>query len=254
MSENLTLSLNETNQYINKNRSSINKISSSNQINNTNFNKTFNSNFYISMKNNERNFLESSIKSPSKILNKSNNNNEKKNKSLSKTFGKSKMEYDQFNFGPKKGSPLKKINTTILTAHLTDKNNVLSIQKNQKNSIFSKENNKEANNAKYMAGFPLIKNIKKEEVKENYKSQKSFNYIKDRYITNHNGVAQLPLLSSILAKTKVKLKQNYEYKKNEEKYSVIKKCLKEKEYKKINDILDEDNQKMQKKLKRNLKH
>jgi serine/threonine protein kinase len=72
MSENLTLSLNETNQYINKNRSSINKISSSNQINNTNFNKTFNSNFYISMKNNERNFLESSIKSPSKILNKSN--------------------------------------------------------------------------------------------------------------------------------------------------------------------------------------
>ena len=253
MSENLTISLNETNKYINENRSSINKKTSSNQINNTNFNKTFNSKFYIPMKNNERNFLESSIKSPSRILNKSNNNNEKKNKSLSKTFGKKKMEYDKFNFGSKKSSPLKKINTTILTAHLTDKNNYLSIQKNRKSSILSKENNKDVNNAKYMLGFPLIKSIKKEQEKENYKNQKSIDLIKDRYITNHNGIAQLPLLSSILAKTKVKLKQNYEYKKCDEKDSIIKKCMKEKEYKKVNDILDEDNQKMQKKIEEKFK-
>ena len=250
MSENLTISLNETNQNINENRSSINKKTSFNQINNNNnFNKTFNSKFYISMKNNERNFLESSIKSPSKI---SNNNNDKKNKTLSKTFGNNKMEYDKFNFGPKKGSPLKQINTNILTAHLTDKND-LSIHKNRKSSIFSKENNKEINNTKYMLGFPLIKSIKKEQEKENDKNQKSINLIKDRYITNHNGIAQLPLLSSILAKTKVKLKQNYEHKKNEENDSVIKKCMKEKEYKKINDILEEDNQKMQKKIEEKFK-
>ena len=250
MSENLTISLNETNQNINENRSSINKKTSFNQINNNNnFNKTFNSKFYISMKNNERNFLESSIKSPSKI---SNNNNDKKNKTLSKTFGNNKMEYDKFNFGPKKGSPLKQINTNILTAHLTDKND-LSIHKNRKSSIFSKENNKEINNTKYMLGFPLIKSIKKEQEKENDKNQKSINLIKDRYITNHNGITQLPLLSSILAKTKVKLKQNYEYKKNEENDSVIKKCMKEKEYKKINDILEEDNQKMQKKIEEKFK-
>ena len=252
MSENLTISLNETNQNINENRSSINKKTSFNQINNNNFNKTFNSKFYISMKNNERNFLESSIKSPSKISNKSNNNNDKKNKTLSKTFGNNKMEYDKFNFGPKKGSPLKQINTNILTAHLTDKND-LSIHKNRKSSIFSKENNKEINNTKYMLGLPLVKNIKKEQEKENDKNQKSINLIKDRYITNHNGITQLPLLSSILAKTKVKLKQNYEHKKNEENDSVIKKCMKEKEYKKINDILDEDNQKMQKKIEEKFK-
>ena len=252
MSENLTISLNETNQNINENRSSINKKTSFNQINNNNFNKTFNSKFYISMKNNERNFLESSIKSPSKISNKSNNNNDKKNKTLSKTFGNNKMEYDKFNFGPKKGSPLKQINTNILTAHLTDKND-LSIHKNRKSSIFSKENNKEINNTKYMLGLPLVKNIKKEQEKENDKNQKSINLIKDRYITNHNGITQLPLLSSILAKTKVKLKQNYEHKKNEENDSVIKKCMKEKEYKKINDILDEDNQKMQKKIEEKIK-
>ena len=250
MSENLTISLNETNQNINENRSSINKKTSFNQINNNNnFNKTFNSKFYISMKNNERNFLESSIKSPSKI---SNNNNDKKNKTLSKTFGNNKMEYDKFNFGPKKGSPLKQINTNILTAHLTDKND-LSIHKNRKSSIFSKENNKEINNTKYMLGLPLVKNIKKEQEKENDKNQKSINLIKDRYITNHNGITQLPLLSSILAKTKVKLKQNCEHKKNEENDSVIKKCMKEKEYKKINDILDEDNQKMQKKIEEKFK-
>ena len=253
MSENLTISLNETNQNINENRSSINKKTSFNQINNNNnFNKTFNSKFYISMKNNERNFLESSIKSPSKISNKSNNNNDKKNKTLSKTFGNNKMEYDKFNFGPKKGSPLKQINTNILTAHLTDKND-LSIHKNRKSSIFSKENNKEINNTKYMLGLPLVKNIKKEQEKENDKNQKSINLIKDRYITNHNGITQLPLLSSILAKTKVKLKQNYEHKKNEENDSVIKKCMKEKEYKKINDILEEDNQKMQKKIEEKFK-
>ena len=252
MSENLTISLNETNQNINENRSSINKKTSFNQINNNNFNKTFNSKFYISMKNNERNFLESSIKSPSKISNKSNNNNDKKNKALSKTFGNNKMEYDKFNFGPKKGSPLKQINTNILTAHLTDKND-LSIHKNRKSSIFSKENNKEINNTKYMLGLPLVKSIKKEQEKENDKNQKSINLIKDRYITNHNGITQLPLLSSILAKTKVKLKQNYEYKKSEEKDSIIKKCMKEKEYKKINDILDEDNQKMQKKIEEKFK-
>ena len=252
MSENLTISLNETNQNINENRSSINKKTSFNQINNNNFNKTFNSKFYISTKNNERNFLESSIKSPSKISNKSNNNNDKKNKTLSKTFGNNKMEYDKFNFGPKKGSPLKQINTNILTAHLTDKND-LSIHKNRKSSIFSKENNKEINNTKYMLGLPLVKNIKKEQEKENDKNQKSINLIKDRYITNHNGITQLPLLSSILAKTKVKLKQNYEHKKNEENDSVIKKCMKEKEYKKITDILDEDNQKMQKKIEEKFK-
>ena len=252
MSENLTISLNETNQNINENRSSINKKTSFNQINNNNFNKTFNSKFYISMKNNERNFLESSIKSPSKISNKSNNNNDKKNKTLSKTFGNNKMEYDKFNFGPKKGSPLKQINTNILTAHLTDKND-LSIHKNRKSSIFSKENNKEINNTKYMLGLPLVKSIKKEQEKENDKNQKSINLIKDRYITNHNGITQLPLLSSILAKTKVKLKQNYEHKKNEENDSVIKKCMKEKEYKKINDILEEDNQKMQKKIEEKFK-
>ena len=252
MSENLTISLNETNQNINENRSSINKKTSFNQINNNNFNKTFNSKFYISMKNNERNFLESSIKSPSKISNKSNNNNDKKNKTLSKTFGNNKMEYDKFNFGPKKGSPLKQINTNILTAHLTDKND-LSIHKNRKSSIFSKENNKEINNTKYMLGLPLVKSIKKEQEKENDKNQKSINLIKDRYITNHNGITQLPLLSSILAKTKVKLKQNCEHKKNEENDSVIKKCMKEKEYKKINDILEEDNQKMQKKIEEKFK-
>jgi hypothetical protein len=119
------------------------------------------------------------------------------------------MEYDNFNFGSKKGSPLKKLNTIILADHITDKNNNLSLKKNRKSSIFSKENNKEVNNTKYKAGFPLIKSMKKEQGKENYKGQKSVNLIKDRYIINHNGIAQLPLLSSILAKTKVKLKQNY---------------------------------------------
>jgi len=251
MSENLAFSLNETRKYLNENRTSINKKSSCNQINKTNFNKTFNSKLYISMKNNERNFLESSIKSPSKVLDRSNNTNEKKNKSLTKTFGKNKMEFDKFNFGSKKISPLKKINTTILAAHLTEKNNYLSIPKNRKSSNFSKENIKEVNNTKYILGYPLIKSTKKE--KENNKNQKSVNIIKDRYIINHNGIAQLPLLSSILSKTKVKLKQNYEYKKKEEKDSIIKKCMKEKEYNKINELLDEDNQKMQKKIEEKFK-
>lgn len=250
MSVNLTFSLNETNQNINDIRSSIR---TSNQMNNKNFNKTFNSKFYISTKNNERNFLESSIKTPSKIFNKSNNNNEKKNKSLSKTFGKKKMEYDKFIFGSRKGSPLKKINTTILTAHLGDKNHYFSIKKNRKTSIFSKENNKDVNNSKQIFGYPLIKSINKELGKENNKNQKSANLIKDKYITCHNGITQLPLLSSILDKTKVKLRQNYQYKKNDEKDSLIKKCMKEKEYKKINDILDEDNQEMQKKIEEKFK-
>ena len=83
------------------------------------------------------------------------------------------------------------------------------------------------------------------------KNKKVGKLTEHKSITKNNGVLKLPLLSNILHKTKVEPKISH--KKIDDEEMLIQKCIEEKDYNKINDILDKDNENMNKLIEEKMK-
>ena len=218
-------------------------------------NNFFNNKFSLNLKNrNSINILASSMKKPALPLNKIIKVIDKRNTSFSRTLRKPHFNYDEiinFNFGSKNPAKLKLINTKALTTNTPEKTNnqniSIKIKEKDKSSLFNKKKNiinKRKN--KYALGYQWTKNFNEENEKN-----KNTNLSEHKSITNNNGILQLPLLSNILYNTKVKPKKNIYT--DDDKDSLIKKYIEKKEYDKINDILDKDNEKMNKLIESKMK-
>ena len=218
-------------------------------------NNFFNNKFSLNLKNrNSINILASSMKKPALPLNKIIKVIDKRNTSFSRTLRKPHFNYDEiinFNFGSKNPAKLKLINTKALTTNTPEKTNnqniSIKMKEKDKSSLFNKKKNiinKRKN--KYALGYQWTKNFNEENEKN-----KNTNLSEHKSITNNNGILQLPLLSNILYNTKVKPKKNIYT--DDDKDSLIKKYIEKKEYDKINDILDKDNEKMNKLIESKMK-
>ena len=218
-------------------------------------NNFFNNKFSLNLKNrNSINILASSMKKPALPLNKIIKVIDKRNTSFSRTLRKPHFNYDEiinFNFGSKNPAKLKLINTKALTTNTPEKTNnqniSIKIKEKDKSSLFNKKKNiinKRKN--KYALGYQWTKNFNEENEKN-----KNTNLSEHKSITNNNGILQLPLLSNILYNTKVKPKKSIYT--DDDKDSLIKKYIEKKEYDKINDILDKDNEKMNKLIESKMK-
>ena len=188
------------------------------------------------------------------LLEKDNSNKIKmnRNRAFSKTFGRSKLNYEDiinFNFGSKKPNHLKLVNTSVLASNASDQKNDKSILikknvKEKRTSLFNKKNNANSNHSKYFLGDTWSKNFEKKEKYVNLSERKS--------ISNNNGILKLPLLSSLITKTKIKNRNDKDIDEND-KETIIKKHFKEKNYKKIRDILDKDEEITNKKIEEKFK-
>ena len=218
-------------------------------------NNFFNNKFSLNLKNrNSINILASSMKKPALPLNKIIKVIDKRNTSFSRTLRKPHFNYDEiinFNFGSKNPAKLKLINTKALTTNTPEKTNnqniSIKMKEKDKSSLFNKKKNiinKRKN--KYALGYQWTKNFNEENEKN-----KNTNLSEHKSITNNNGILQLPLLSNILYNTKVKPKKSIYT--DDDKDSLIKKYIEKKEYDKINDILDKDNEKMNKLIESKMK-
>lgn len=218
-------------------------------------NNFFNNKFSLNLKNrNSINILASSMKKPALPLNKIIKVIDKRNTSFSRTLRKPHFNYDEiinFNFGSKNPAKLKLINTKALTTNTPEKTNnqniSIKMKEKDKSSLFNKKKNiinKRKN--KYALGYQWTKNFNEENEKN-----KNSNLSEHKSITNNNGILQLPLLSNILYNTKVKPKKSIYT--DDDKDSLIKKYIEKKEYDKINDILDKDNEKMNKLIESKMK-
>ena len=232
------------NSVINKDNFIIHKNTFNSKINN-NF---FNNKFSLNPKNrNSINILASSMKKPTLPLSKIIKVIDKRNISLTRTLRKPHFNYEEiinFNFGSKKPAKLKFIHTKALTTNTPEKTNNQSIsikmKKKDRSSLFNKKKNINKRKNNYAHGYQWTKNFTEENEKN-----KNTNLSEHKSITNNNGILQLPLLSNILYNTKVKPKKSF-YNDDEDKDSMIKKYIEKKEYDKINDLLDKDNEKMNK--------
>ena len=207
-----------------------------------------------------KNVFSNSIKKPSIIINFPNNYNEKRNSSFSRTFGKTQFNYDEiinFNFGSKKQAQLKFINTSALTTNSreSDKNNLSKKikdekqkQKQKKTSLFNRKSYMNFNQSKNNIGYPQLKNSEN----KNVENKKTNNLSERKSITNHNGLLKLPLLSNIISNTKIKYKKSC-IRDDDDKDLIIKKYIQKKEYNKINELFDKDNENMNKKIEKKLK-
>ena len=237
---------------INSNNNSVvikdNFIIHKNTFNNKINNNFFNNKFSLNPKNrNSINILASSMKKPTLPLSKIIKVIDKRNISLTRTLRKPHFNYEEiinFNFGSKKPAKLKFIHTKALTTNTPEKTNNQSIsikmKRKDRSSLFNKKKNINKRKNNYAHGYQWTKNFTEENEKN-----KNTNLSEHKSITNNNGILQLPLLSNILYNTKVKPKKSF-YNDDEDKDSMIKKYIEKKEYDKINDLLDKDNEKMNK--------
>ena len=238
--------------YLIQHKSTFNSNLKNNLINNY-----FEPKFNVTMKNGNINNKVSNTPKKLSILKNNTNKIRKRNSIYFKTFGKYKLNYDEimnFNFGQKKSAQLKFINTSTLTNKSSEKknNNVISNKqkyKEKKTSLFNKKNDiNEKNRGKYNLENKLAKN--NEKLNDNNKT--NINLSERKSIFNRNGILKLPLLTNIISNIKVKYKKK-PYKKYYYKESKIDKYIKEKEYNKINEIFDNDEEDMNNKIREKFK-
>ena len=238
----------------------LHKSTFNSRIKNSLFNY-FEPKLHLTLRNKKyKNVFSNSIKKPSIIINFPNNCNEKRNSSFSRTFGKTQFNYDEiinFNFGSKKQAQLKFINTSALTTNSreSDKNNLSKKikdekqkQKQKKTSLFNRKSYMNFNQSKNNIGYPQLKNSEN----KNVENKKTNNLSERKSITNQNGLLKLPLLSNIISNTKIKYKKSC-IRDDDDKDLIIKKYIQKKEYNKINELFDKDNENMNKKIEKKLK-
>ena len=173
-----------------------------------------------------------------------------KNKSISKfNFN----EVMNFNFGLQNPAQLKLINTSMLASpEKNRKNNIAYIKhSDKKNSLRYKSLNMKLNQTKYLLGYSLSrKNMNK------INKNKKISFLsEDKYIKNKNGMLILPSLSSLYKNKKIipKMGNNYLNKEKDKEMTLIKKCIKEKDFDKIKKLIEQDNEAMKSQISEKLK-
>ena len=175
-----------------------------------------------------------------------------KNKSFAKlNFN----EVLNFNFGSQNPAQLKLINTTMLTTNSPDKLSKLSktntsIKRSKKNvSSLGGSPNLKLSQTKYLIGYSLTSKKDIPNKHNNIPNKKSF-LSEEKFLTSKNGILRLPRLSSLYNNKKIIPKKIISQNKDK---ILIKKCIEEKDFDKLKQLIEQDNNSMNEKIAEKLK-
>jgi len=175
-----------------------------------------------------------------------------KNKSFAKlNFN----EVLNFNFGSQNPAQLKLINTTMLTTNSPDKLSKLSktntsIKRSKKNiSSFGGSPNLKLSQTKYLIGYSLTSKKDTPNKRNNIPNKKSF-LSEEKFLTSKNGILRLPRLSSLYNNKKIIPKKIISQNKDK---ILIRKCIEQKDFDKLKQLIEQDNNSMNEKIAEKLK-
>ena len=225
-------------------------------------NSSFNNNFYNNYINNYNIHNYSYL---DKFKNKNTPLKTESNKKSSITFDRTnftknksfaKLNFNEvlnFNFGLQNPAQLKVINTTVLTMNSPEKNNNNQNSSNKnsikKSPLFNKSTNSKFNKTKYLIGYSFT-NRKEKSTKKN-KKEKLISL--DKYFKNKNGILRLPRLSSVPKNKKILSKNIYLNDTGDKNMTMIKKSIEEKDFNKLKQLIEQDNDLMNQQISARLK-
>ena len=227
-------------------------------IENSSFNNNFYNNYINNYNINNYSYLDKFKNKNTPLKTESNKKSsitfDRTNFTKNKSFAKLNFnEVLNFNFGLQNPAQLKVINTTVLTMNSPEKNNNNQNSSN-KNSIkkspfFNKSTNSKFNKTKYLIGYSFT-NRKEKSTKKN-KKEKLISL--DKYFKNKNGILRLPRLSSVPKNKKILSKNIYLNDTGDKNMTMIKKSIEEKDFNKLKQLIEQDNDLMNQQISARLK-
>ena len=227
-------------------------------IENSSFNNNFYNNYINNYNINNYSYLDKFKNKNTPLKTESNKKSsitfDRTNFTKNKSFAKLNFnEVLNFNFGLQNPAQLKVINTTVLTMNSPEKNNNNQNSSNKnsikKSPLFNKSTNSKFNKTKYLIGYSFT-NRKEKSTKKN-KKEKLISL--DKYFKNKNGILRLPRLSSVPKNKKILLKNIYLNDTGDKNMTMIKKSIEEKDYNKLKQLIEQDNDLMNQQISARLK-
>ena len=227
-------------------------------IENSSFNNNFYNNYINNYNINNYSYLDKFKNKNSPLKTESNKKSsitfDRTNFTKNKSFAKLNFnEVLNFNFGLQNPAQLKVINTTVLTMNSPEKNNNNQNSSNKnsikKSPLFNKSTNSKFNKTKYLIGYSFT-NGKEKSTKKN-KKEKLISL--DKYFKNKNGILRLPRLSSVPKNKKILSKNIYLNDTGDKNMTMIKKSIEEKDFNKLKQLIEQDNDLMNKQISARLK-
>ena len=227
-------------------------------IENSSFNNNFYNNYINNYNINNYSYLEKFKNKNTPLKTESNKKSsitfDRTNFTKNKSFAKLNFnEVLNFNFGLQNPAQLKVINTTVLTMNSPEKNNNNQNSSNKnsikKSPLFNKSTNSKFNKTKYLIGYSFT-NRKEKSTKKN-KKEKLISL--DKYFKNKNGILRLPRLSSVPKNKKILSKNIYLNDTGDKNMTMIKKSIEEKDFNKLKQLIEQDNDLMNQQISARLK-
>ena len=227
-------------------------------IENSSFNNNFYNNYINNYNINNYSYLDKFKNKNSPLKTESNKKSsitfDRTNFTKNKSFAKLNFnEVLNFNFGLQNPAQLKVINTTVLTMNSPEKNNNNQNSSNKnsikKSPLFNKSTNSKFNKTKYLIGYSFT-NRKEKSTKKN-KKEKLISL--DKYFKNKNGILRLPRLSSVPKNKKILSKNIYLNDTGDKNMTMIKKSIEEKDFNKLKQLIEQDNDLMNQQISARLK-
>ena len=227
-------------------------------IENSSFNNNFYNNYINNYNINNYSYLDKFKNKNSPLKTESNKKSsitfDRTNFTKNKSFAKLNFnEVLNFNFGLQNPAQLKVINTTVLTMNSPEKNNYNQNSSNKnsikKSPLFNKSTNSKFNKTKYLIGYSFT-NRKEKSTKKN-KKEKLISL--DKYFKNKNGILRLPRLSSVPKNKKILSKNIYLNDTGDKNMTMIKKSIEEKDFNKLKQLIEQDNDLMNQQISARLK-
>ena len=227
-------------------------------IENSSFNNNFYNNYINNYNINNYSYLDKFKNKNTPLKTESNKKSsitfDRTNFTKNKSFAKLNFnEVLNFNFGLQNPAQLKVINTTVLTMNSPEKNNNNQNSSNKnsikKTPLFNKSTNSKFNKTKYLIGYSFT-NRKEKSTKKN-KKEKLISL--DKYFKNKNGILRLPRLSSVPKNKKILSKNIYLNDTGDKNMTMIKKSIEEKDFNKLKQLIEQDNDLMNQQISARLK-
>lgn len=227
-------------------------------IENSSFNNNFYNNYINNYNINNYSYLDKFKNKNTPLKTESNKKSsitfDRTNFTKNKSFAKLNFnEVLNFNFGLQNPAQLKVINTTVLTMNSPEKNNYNQNSSNKnsikKSPLFNKSTNSKFNKTKYLIGYSFT-NRKEKSTKKN-KKEKLISL--DKYFKNKNGILRLPRLSSVPKNKKILSKNIYLNDTGDKNMTMIKKSIEEKDFNKLKQLIEQDNDLMNQQISARLK-
>ena len=227
-------------------------------IENSSFNNNFYNNYINNYNINNYSYLDKFKNKNTPLKTESNKKSsitfDRTNFTKNKSFAKLNFnEVLNFNFGLQNPAQLKVINTTVLTMNSPEKNNNNQNSSNKnsikKSPLFNKSTNSKFNKTKYLIGYSFT-NRKEKSAKKN-KKEKLISL--DKYFKNKNGILRLPRLSSVPKNKKILSKNIYLNDTGDKNMTMIKKSIEEKDFNKLKQLIEQDNDLMNQQISARLK-